>query len=82
MAGPFVVCALSGRLRPVPHPTYKRPPGEVPEWPNGAVSKTVVPLWAPWVRIPPSPPAMKDFCGLWSNGAVRPLISPRLVVLR
>src|SRR5262245_42178159 len=31
--------------------------GEVPEWPNGAVSKTVVPLRVPWVRIPPSPPA-------------------------
>ena len=30
--------------------------GEVPEWSNGAVSKTVVPLRAPRVRIPVSPP--------------------------
>ena len=30
--------------------------GEVPEWSNGAVSKTVVLLRVPWVRIPPSPP--------------------------
>ncbi len=30
--------------------------GEVPEWSIGAVSKTVVPLRVPWVRIPPSPP--------------------------
>ena len=30
--------------------------GEVPEWPIGAVSKTVVRLRVPWVRIPPSPP--------------------------
>ena len=30
--------------------------GEVPEWSNGAVSKTVVLAIVPWVRIPPSPP--------------------------
>ena len=30
--------------------------GEVPEWSNGTVSKTVVPSRVPWVRIPPSPP--------------------------
>jgi hypothetical protein len=30
--------------------------GEVPEWSNGAVSKTVVLATAPRVRIPPSPP--------------------------
>jgi hypothetical protein len=29
--------------------------GEVPEWLNGAVSKTVVPLAEPRVRISPSP---------------------------
>ena len=29
--------------------------GEVPEWTIGAVSKTVVVLGPPWVRIPPSP---------------------------
>src|SRR5579872_864426 len=30
--------------------------GEVREWLNRAVSKTVEPLRVPWVRIPPSPP--------------------------
>src|SRR5215510_11397881 len=34
--------------------------GEVREWLNRAVSKTVVPLRVPWVRIPPSPPEKKD----------------------
>ena len=29
--------------------------GEVREWLNRAVSKTVEPLRVPWVRIPPSP---------------------------
>ena len=33
-----------------------RPYGEVPEWSNGAVSKTVDRASGPWVRIPPSPP--------------------------
>src|SRR5579884_2648467 len=33
--------------------------GEVREWLNRAVSKTVVPLRVPWVRIPPSPPHFK-----------------------
>ena len=31
--------------------------GEVPEWSNGTVSKTVVAVRSPWVRIPPSPPS-------------------------
>ena len=29
----------------------------MPEWSNGAVSKTVVRSRVPWVRIPPPPPA-------------------------
>ena len=33
--------------------------GEVPEWSNGAVSKTVVPFGVPRVRIPPSPHAIE-----------------------
>jgi hypothetical protein len=33
----------------------KRRNGEVPERPNGAVSKTVVRATVPRVRIPPSP---------------------------
>ncbi len=36
------------------HPDLKR--GEVPEWSNGAVSKTVVGVTPPRVRIPVSPP--------------------------
>jgi hypothetical protein len=40
-------------LRPE-RPEFKD--GEVPEWSNGAVSKTVVRASAPRVRIPPSPP--------------------------
>src|SRR3546814_2401225 len=35
--------------------------GEVPEWSLGTVSKTVVPLRVPWVRIPPSPPYSLPF---------------------
>ena len=30
--------------------------GEVPEWTNGTLSKSVVASRSPWVRIPPSPP--------------------------
>lgn len=40
-------------------PLFQPPPhhrGEVPEWSNGPVSKAVVPLRAPRVRIPVSPP--------------------------
>ncbi len=32
--------------------------GEVPEWSNGTVSKTVDRVSGPWVRIPPSPPTV------------------------
>src|SRR5262249_37825488 len=35
--------------------------GEVREWLNRAVSKTVVPLRVPWVRIPPSPPVLLTY---------------------
>src|SRR5262245_52772816 len=51
--------ALAPQLRLVAgweSPTYKRGPGEVPEWSIGTVSKTVVRASVPWVRIPPSPP--------------------------
>jgi hypothetical protein len=37
------------------------PDGEVPEWSNGTVSKTVVRVTVPWVRIPPSPPVLSCF---------------------
>ena len=38
--------------------------GEVREWLNRAVSKTVVPYKVPWVRIPPSPPYGKTRRGV------------------
>ena len=41
--------------RPFPH-IAASPSGEVPEWSNGAVSKTVVLVTVPRVRIPISPP--------------------------
>ena len=37
----------------------RRDQGEVPEWSNGAVSKTVDHASGPWVRIPPSPPVSR-----------------------
>ena len=37
--------------------------GEVPEWPNGAASKSVVPEMVPGVRIPPSPPKLLGYRG-------------------
>lgn len=46
-------------------------PGEVPEWPNGPVSKTGVPFGVPRVRIPPSPLAIQPSrCGFCIVGAV------------
>ena len=32
--------------------SYMSAHGEVPEWSNGTVSKTVVRVTVPWVRIP------------------------------
>ena len=34
--------------------------GGVPEWLNGAVSKTVVRESVPWVQIPPPPPTVDE----------------------
>ena len=42
--------------------SYMSPHGEVPEWSNGTVSKTVVRVTVPWVRIPPSPPTSVHRC--------------------
>ena len=54
--------------------------GEVPEWLNGTVSKTVVRATVPWVRIPPSPPSFSIAMSA-QQGSWRPLIvqaaSPR-----
>lgn len=36
--------------------------GEMPEWPNGTDSKSVVPSPVPRVRIPISPPLQKNLC--------------------
>jgi hypothetical protein len=55
-SGPAVSAPPVGRpalIAGFPHPS-----GEVPEWSIGTVSKTVVPVRVPWVRIPPSPPIM------------------------
>ena len=41
---------------PAPPPLTRPRRGGVPEWPIGAVSKTVVRASVPWVRIPPPPP--------------------------
>src|SRR5215510_8088601 len=48
--------------------------GEVREWLNRAVSKTVVPLRVPWVRIPPSPSEKKNK-GTRSRGDKENLLS-------
>ena len=44
------------RVNSVGYPPRRQGRGGVPEWPIGAVSKTVVLARAPWVRIPPPPP--------------------------
>src|SRR5229473_7178002 len=49
-------CREFGPVAPPESASYKRGPGEVPEWSIGTVSKTVVRASVPWVRIPPSPP--------------------------
>ena len=51
--------------------------GEVPEWSNGAVSKTVEPARVPWVRIPPSPPYFIDFIDKFGDNAKLPTNYPR-----
>ena len=47
-------------------PVPKR--GEVREWLNRAVSKTVEPSRVPWVRIPPSPPENKELSSIGAQG--------------
>ena len=50
--------------------------GEVPEWLNGTVSKTVVRATVPWVRIPPSPPfSLKKTFSRSGPGRIFPLFS-------
>src|SRR5450759_4021417 len=41
---------------------FKIDRGEVSEWPKETVSKTVVGVSPPWVRIPPSPPNERSEC--------------------
>ncbi len=53
----------------------------MPERSIGAVSKTVVPLWVPRVRIPPSPPdifpipliSLRNSLMPWARPLIRPL---------
>jgi Chaperone of endosialidase len=47
----------------------------VPEWSNGAVSKTVVRATGPWVRIPPSPPDLERIFGQRPGGAALSRVS-------
>ena len=68
---------------------YRSRCGEVPEWPIGAVSKTVDLLRGPWVRIPPSPPdklirrgvrvaegaRLESVCGGYSTAGSNPALS-------
>ena len=51
----LAACSAHGVKRPSPRPRACRR-GGVPEWSIGAVSKTVVRVSVPWVRIPPPPP--------------------------
>lgn len=46
-----------------------RAAGEMPEWPNGTDSKSVVPSRVPRVQIPISPPLLKKPCNSMSYGA-------------
>ena len=46
--------------------------GELPEWSNGAVSKTVVPLGVPRVRIPHSPPVFSPDLSLTDPLSTKP----------
>lgn len=48
-----------------------RQSGEVREWLNRAVSKTVEPSRVPWVRIPPSPPENKGLSSILAKGEVK-----------
>ena len=63
-----LISGLAGRAECVYVPRHLRPVhrkyrGEVPEWLNGAVSKTVERASVPRVRIPLSPPfSIKRYC--------------------
>src|SRR5215472_4886534 len=57
-------------VRIPPSPPTESLQGEVPEWPNGAVSKTVDRATGPWVRIPPSPPRDRVAAGRLFDAAV------------
>jgi hypothetical protein len=46
--------------------------GEVREWLNRTVSKTVVRVSVPWVRIPPSPPCIPDSAVNCKLSALKP----------
>ena len=48
-------------------PSANLPAGGMREWPNRAVSKTVVSVRAPWVRIPLPPPLSESQCSSWSG---------------
>src|SRR5436190_23763844 len=63
--------AWDAAVAPEESPSYKRGPGEVPEWSIGTVSKTVVRASVPWVRIPPSPPISPPLTILCRNRVLK-----------
>ena|SRR5713101_1999232 len=71
-------CREFGPVAPPESASYKRGPGEVPEWSIGTVSKTVVRASVPWVRIPPSPP----FCFALRYENVRALADKNYALLK
>ena len=74
----FTISLLQKPARTVKHRVERQDHtcGEVPEWSNGAVSKTVVLAIVPWVRIPPSPPFFPF--GLYSIFSKRNVFSTSL----
>ena len=54
--------------------------GEMPEWPNGTDSKSVVPSPVPRVRIPISPPYLARKSGTYGKRNVKSFSSSSKVI--
>ncbi len=76
----FAFSLLQSHARIVKHRVERQDHtcGEVPEWSNGAVSKTVVLAIVPWVRIPPSPP----FSSVFKRPATKKFTNNSISLLR
>lgn len=55
-------------------------PGELPEWPNGAVSKTVIPAMVSRVRIPDSP--LSPFIAFSEEGFTKKFVMHYVYILK